>query len=46
MMGGAIPRLAVLNSIRKQAEQIMEAQASKQHPSPAFASVPAFRFPS
>jgi hypothetical protein len=35
-MGGAIPGLVVLGSIRKQAEQ-----ASKQHPSMASALAPA-----
>ena len=35
-MGGAIPELVVLGSIRKQAEQV-----SKQHPSMASASAPA-----
>jgi hypothetical protein len=35
-VGGAIPELVVLGSIRKQAEQ-----ASKEHPSMASASVPA-----
>ena len=36
MVGGAIPGLVVLGSIRKQAEQ-----ASKKHPSMASASAPA-----
>ena len=38
MVGGAIPGLEVLGSIRKQAEQ-----ASKQHPFLASASAPASR---
>lgn len=33
------PRLVVLGTVRKQAEQ-----TSKEHPSMAFTSVPAFRF--
>ena len=43
MVGGAIAGLAVLGSIRKQAEQNRE-QASKQHASMASASAPASRF--
>jgi hypothetical protein len=31
-MGGAIPGLVVLSSVRKQAEQAMGRKASKQHP--------------
>ena len=38
LVGGAIPGLVVLGSIRKQAEK----QASKEHPSMASASAPAF----
>jgi hypothetical protein len=43
MVGGAIPGLVVLGSTRKQAEQAMRKQASKQHPSTASASAPASR---
>ena len=42
-MGGAIPGLVVLGSIRKQAEEAM-GKVSKQHPSMASASSPASRF--
>jgi hypothetical protein len=38
-VGGAIPGLVILGSIRKQAEQ--GKQASKEHPSMASASAPA-----
>jgi hypothetical protein len=44
IVGGAIPGLVVLGSIRKQAEQTMRGQASKQDPSMASASAPASRF--
>jgi hypothetical protein len=37
LVGGTIPGLAVLGSIREQAEQV-----SKEHPSRASASAPAF----
>ena len=41
-MGGAIPGLVVLDSIRKQAERAIQGkQASKEHPSMASASAPA-----
>ena len=43
-MVGAIPRLMVLGSRSKQAEQAMGKQASKQHPSMASAAAPASRF--
>lgn len=43
-MNGAIPGLVVLRSIRKQAEQAIGEQASKQHPSMASASASASRF--
>ena len=42
IVGGAIPGLVVLSSIREQAEQARECkQASKEHPSTASASAPA-----
>ena len=40
-MGGAIPGLLVLGSIREQAEQARGKQASKKHLSMASASAPA-----
>jgi hypothetical protein len=42
-VGGAIPGLVVLGSIRKQAEQAMEEQGGKQHAFVVSASVPASR---
>lgn len=39
IVGGAIPGMVVLGSVRKQPEQ-----GSKQHPFLASASAPAFRF--
>ena len=44
MVGGAIPGLVILGSIRKQAEQSHWKQTSKQHPFMASASAPASRF--
>jgi hypothetical protein len=41
LVGGTISGLAVLGSIREQAEQARE-KASKEHPSMASASAPAF----
>ena len=38
MMGSAIPRLVVLGSKRKQAEQVMLSKLSKQHASMASTS--------
>jgi len=40
-VGGAIPEVAVLGSIRKQAEQARGKQASKQHSPMPSASIPA-----
>ena len=43
LVGGTISGLAVLGSIREQAEQARGSkQASKEHPSMAFTSTPAF----
>jgi hypothetical protein len=45
MVGGAIPGLVVLGSIRKQVERARrKKQTSKQHPSMASESASAFRF--
>jgi hypothetical protein len=44
MIGGAIPGLIVLGSIRKQAKQGRRKQASKQHSSMASASASASKF--
>jgi hypothetical protein len=41
LVGGAISRLVVLGSIRKQAEQAKGKQASKEHPFMASASASA-----
>ena len=41
LVGGTIPGLVVLGSIREQAEQAMGKQASKEHLSMASASAPA-----
>ena len=38
IVGGAIPGLVFLGSMRKQAEQASEKEASKKHPSMASAS--------
>jgi hypothetical protein len=44
-VGGAIPGLVILSSIRKQAEQERHGeQASKNHTSMTFACTPAFMF--
>jgi hypothetical protein len=43
-MGGAISGMVILSSIRKQAEQAMSKQASKQHAFMASATAPASRF--
>ena len=42
LMGGTISGLVVLGSTREQAEQARGKQASKEHPSMASASAPAF----
>jgi hypothetical protein len=42
IVGGTISGLAVLGSIREQAEQARGNKASKEHPSMASASAPAF----
>jgi hypothetical protein len=43
-VGGASPGRLVLGSVRKQAEQSHGEQASEQHASIVFASIPAFGF--
>ena len=42
LVGGTISGLVVLGSIREQAEQARGEQASKEHPSMASTSAPAF----
>jgi hypothetical protein len=42
LVSGTISGLVVLGSIRDQAEQASEKQASKEHPSMASVSAPAF----
>jgi hypothetical protein len=44
MVGGAVPELVVLASIRKQTEQAKGSKIVKQHPSMASASAPASGF--
>ena len=43
-MGGAIPRLVVLSSIKNRLSKAFRGQASKQHTSMASVSAPASRF--
>lgn len=43
-MNWGIPGLVVLGTIRKQVDQVMKNQVSKQQPFIIFASVPASRF--
>ena len=44
MVGGAMPELVVMGSIRKQADQAVKIKSREQRPSMASASAPASSF--